>query len=106
MVAAVTTSLPEHIGGERNWDYRYCWLRDAAFTLLAFMNAGFMEEANVWQHWLMRVIAGAPPSAEPLGRLIHTAARCGHLALYALMIALPVSAFGSIVAAIDAPVSV
>ena len=60
IVAAVTTSLPEQIGGTRNWDYRYCWLRDATFTLLAFLNAGYTEEANVWQHWLMRVIAGAP----------------------------------------------
>ena len=66
IVAAPTTSLPEHIGGERNWDYRYCWLRDAAFTLLAFMNAGFMDEANVWQHWLMRVIAGAPAQIQTM----------------------------------------
>jgi len=60
IVAAVTTSLPERIGGTRNWDYRYCWLRDATFTLLAFLNAGYTEEANVWQNWLLRVIAGAP----------------------------------------------
>jgi GH15 family glucan-1,4-alpha-glucosidase len=66
MVAAVTTSLPEQIGGPRNWDYRYCWLRDATFTLLAFMNAGFMEEANVWQHWLMRVIAGSPAQVQTM----------------------------------------
>ena len=60
IVAAATCSLPERIGGTRNWDYRYCWLRDATFTLLAFLNAGFTEEANVWQHWLLRAIAGSP----------------------------------------------
>ena len=60
IVAAVTTSLPEQIGGSRNWDYRYCWVRDATFTLLAFMNAGFMEEAAMWQDWLVRAIAGSP----------------------------------------------
>ncbi len=59
IVAAVTTSLPEQIGGPRNWDYRYCWLRDATFTLLAFLNAGYLEEAMAWQHWLVRSIAGS-----------------------------------------------
>jgi GH15 family glucan-1,4-alpha-glucosidase len=58
IVAAPTTSLPEEIGGERNWDYRYCWLRDATFTLLAFMNAGFQAEAVAWRDWLMRAVAG------------------------------------------------
>jgi GH15 family glucan-1,4-alpha-glucosidase len=66
MVAAPTASLPEQIGGPRNWDYRYCWLRDATFTLLAFLNAGFLEEANAWQHWLMRVIAGAPSQLQTM----------------------------------------
>ena len=66
IVAAVTTSLPEKIGGTRNWDYRYCWLRDATFTLLAFLNAGYTEEANVWQHWLIRVIAGAPEQLQTM----------------------------------------
>ena len=66
IVAAVTTSLPEKIGGTRNWDYRYCWLRDATFTLLAFLNAGYTEEANVWQDWLMRVIAGAPEQLQTM----------------------------------------
>ncbi|HEY4275867.1 MAG TPA: glycoside hydrolase family 15 protein [Rhizomicrobium sp.] len=66
IVAAVTTSLPEQIGGIRNWDYRYCWLRDATFTLLAFLNAGYTEEANVWQHWLVRVIAGAPEQLQTM----------------------------------------
>ncbi|HEY5047783.1 MAG TPA: glycoside hydrolase family 15 protein [Rhizomicrobium sp.] len=60
IVAAVTTSLPEQIGGTRNWDYRYCWIRDATFTLLAFMNAGYLEEAAMWQNWLVRAIAGSP----------------------------------------------
>ncbi len=66
IVAAVTTSLPERIGGTRNWDYRYCWLRDATFTLLAFLNAGYTEEADVWQHWLMRVIAGSPDQLQTM----------------------------------------
>jgi GH15 family glucan-1,4-alpha-glucosidase len=66
IVAAVTTSLPEKIGGTRNWDYRYCWLRDATFTLLAFLNTGYMEEAKVWQDWLMRVIAGAPSQLQTM----------------------------------------
>jgi GH15 family glucan-1,4-alpha-glucosidase len=60
IVAAATTSLPEWIGGERNWDYRFCWLRDATFTLLAFMNLGYYEEASKWRDWLMRAIAGSP----------------------------------------------
>jgi GH15 family glucan-1,4-alpha-glucosidase len=60
IVAAPTTSLPEFIGGERNWDYRYCWLRDATFTLLAFLNAGYEEEAIQWRDWLLRAVAGSP----------------------------------------------
>lgn len=60
IVAAVTTSLPECIGGERNWDYRYCWLRDATMTLLAFMHLGYFEEATYWYKWLLRSIAGSP----------------------------------------------
>lgn len=59
IIAAPTTSLPEQFGGTRNWDYRYCWLRDATFTLLAFMNAGYYDEAKAWRDWLMRAIAGA-----------------------------------------------
>jgi GH15 family glucan-1,4-alpha-glucosidase len=66
ILAAVTTSLPEQIGGPRNWDYRYCWLRDATFTLLAFMNAGYMEEAIAWQDWLLRAIAGSPEQIQTL----------------------------------------
>jgi GH15 family glucan-1,4-alpha-glucosidase len=60
IVAAPTTSLPEHIGGVRNWDYRYCWLRDATFTLESFLTAGFTEEAGAWRDWLLRTIAGDP----------------------------------------------
>ena len=60
IVAAPTTSLPEKLGGERNWDYRYCWLRDATLTLLAFMDAGYYEEAEAWREWLVRAVAGSP----------------------------------------------
>ena len=60
IVAAPTCSLPEEIGGERNWDYRYCWLRDSTFTLFALMEAGFIEEARAWRDWLIRAIAGNP----------------------------------------------
>jgi GH15 family glucan-1,4-alpha-glucosidase len=60
MVAAVTTSLPERLGGVRNWDYRYCWLRDATFTLYALMSAGYDEEARAWREWLLRAAAGTP----------------------------------------------
>jgi len=58
IVAAATTSLPEFLGGERNWDYRYCWLRDATFTLYAMMNTGYMDEAKAWREWLVRAAAG------------------------------------------------
>jgi GH15 family glucan-1,4-alpha-glucosidase len=60
IVAAPTTSLPEHLGGVRNWDYRYCWLRDATFTLLALMYAGYRDEARAWREWLLRAAAGKP----------------------------------------------
>jgi GH15 family glucan-1,4-alpha-glucosidase len=60
IVAAPTTSLPECLGGARNWDYRYCWLRDATLSLLALMNAGYFEEARAWRDWLLRAIAGSP----------------------------------------------
>ncbi len=60
MVAAATTSLPEWPGSVRNWDYRYCWVRDATFTLYALLHAGFTEEARAWREWLLRAIAGKP----------------------------------------------
>jgi GH15 family glucan-1,4-alpha-glucosidase len=60
IVAALTTSLPEEIGGERNWDYRYCWLRDGAFTLIPLVRSGYLEEAVAWRDWLLRAIAGDP----------------------------------------------
>jgi GH15 family glucan-1,4-alpha-glucosidase len=60
IVAAPTTSLPEKIGGVRNWDYRFCWLRDATLTLLALLDAGFLEEAGAWREWLVRAVAGSP----------------------------------------------
>ncbi len=60
IIAAPTTSLPERLGGARNWDYRYCWLRDATLSLLALMNAGYYEEAKAWRDWLLRAIAGSP----------------------------------------------
>ena len=60
VVAAATTSLPEEIGGVRNWDYRYCWLRDSAFTLQALLGSGFVAEAKAWREWLVRAVAGDP----------------------------------------------
>lgn len=66
IVAALTTSLPEKIGGERNWDYRYCWLRDTSFTLLVLMRAGYTEEAVSWRRWLLRAVAGAPEQVQTI----------------------------------------
>jgi GH15 family glucan-1,4-alpha-glucosidase len=60
IVAAATTSLPEQLGGVRNWDYRFCWVRDASFTLYALMHAGYHEEARDWRDWLLRAVAGNP----------------------------------------------
>ncbi|MEO5969361.1 MAG: glycoside hydrolase family 15 protein, partial [Bdellovibrionia bacterium] len=60
IIAAPTTSLPEMIGGSRNWDYRYCWLRDATFTLYALLSSGYREEAEKWREWLIRAVAGIP----------------------------------------------
>ena len=64
IVAAPTTSLPEKLGGARNWDYRFCWLRDATFTLLALMNSGYTEEASAWHNWLLRAAAGSPANMQ------------------------------------------
>ena len=65
IVAAATTSLPETLGGTRNWDYRFCWLRDATLTLESLMRGGFYQEAMAWRNWLLRAIAGDPvPDAD------------------------------------------
>jgi len=64
IVAGITTSLPESIGGVRNWDYRYCWLRDSTFTLLALANGGYFSEAVAWQEWLLRALAGSPEQVQ------------------------------------------
>ncbi|MGE5366034.1 MAG: glycoside hydrolase family 15 protein [Betaproteobacteria bacterium] len=64
IVAAATTSLPERLGGVRNWDYRYCWLRDATFTLQAFMHLGYYDEARAWRDWVIRAIAGSPEQVQ------------------------------------------
>jgi GH15 family glucan-1,4-alpha-glucosidase len=64
IVAAPTTSLPEQLGGSRNWDYRFCWLRDATFTLIALMNCGYYEEAKSWRAWLLRAVAGDPSQVQ------------------------------------------
>ncbi|HWG17746.1 MAG TPA: glycoside hydrolase family 15 protein [Acidobacteriaceae bacterium] len=66
IAAAITTSLPEEIGGARNWDYRYCWLRDTAFTLLVLLRAGYRDEAKAWRRWLVRAVAGAPDQVQTL----------------------------------------
>ena len=64
LVAAATTSLPEEIGGVRNWDYRFCWLRDASFTLFSMMKVGYRDEAQSWRAWLLRAIAGSAQQAQ------------------------------------------
>ncbi len=64
LVAAPTTSLPEWLGGVRNWDYRFCWLRDATLTLLAMLNAGYRDEAVMWRSWLLRAVAGDPADVQ------------------------------------------
>jgi GH15 family glucan-1,4-alpha-glucosidase len=66
LVAALTTSLPEQIGGVRNWDYRFCWLRDAALILLVLLGAGYREEAKSWREWLLRAIAGSPAQMQTI----------------------------------------
>jgi GH15 family glucan-1,4-alpha-glucosidase len=64
IVAAATTSLPEQLGGSRNWDYRFCWIRDATITLYALLVAGYKEEAAAWREWLLRAVAGSPAEAQ------------------------------------------
>ena len=66
IVAAVTASLPEQIGGERNWDYRFCWLRDSTMTLSALLSSGYVEEAAAWRSWLLRAIAGDPADLQTM----------------------------------------
>src|SRR4029077_20462290 len=66
LVAAPTTSLPEQIGGVRNWDYRFCWLRDTTLSLIAMLNAGYRDEAGAWRRWLRRAVAGSPEDVQIL----------------------------------------
>ena len=87
IVAAATTSLPENFGGERNWDYRYCWLRDAALTLEAFLACGYSDEALLWRDWLLRSVAGDPDDLQIMyavdGSRDLPERELGHLAGYA-----------------------
>lgn len=69
IVAAPTTSLPEDFGGERNWDYRYCWLRDASLTLEAFLASGYTDEVRLWRNWLLRAVAGDPEDLQIMYRI-------------------------------------
>lgn len=86
IVAAATTSLPEQLGGERNWDYRFCWLRDATFTLNALLTAGYTDEAEAWRDWLLRAAAGAPDQMQVLygvaGERMCTEVELSHLIGY------------------------
>ncbi|MDE2486104.1 MAG: glycoside hydrolase family 15 protein, partial [Alphaproteobacteria bacterium] len=66
LVAATTSSIPEIAGGARNWDYRFCWLRDATFTILSLLQAGYVEEAAAWRDWLLRAVAGDPDDLQPI----------------------------------------
>src|SRR5690606_13282447 len=66
IVAAPTTSLPERLGGVRNWDYRYCWIRDATLTLYSLLNSGYRDEAIAWREWLVRAAAGRPAELQTI----------------------------------------
>ncbi|HWI34698.1 MAG TPA: glycoside hydrolase family 15 protein [Lapillicoccus sp.] len=87
IVAAPTTSLPEDVGGVRNWDYRFCWLRDASLTLEALMGSGFLEETKLWRRWLIRAVAGDPEDMQIMyavdGSRDLPEREIGHLAGYA-----------------------
>ena len=87
IVAAPTTSLPEDVGGVRNWDYRFCWLRDASLTLEALMGSGFLEETKLWRRWLIRAVAGDPEDLQIMyavdGSRDLAEREIGHLAGYA-----------------------
>src|SRR5438067_392377 len=92
IAAAATTSLPEKVGGERNWDYRYCWLRDATFTLYALMSAGYSDEARAWSDWLLRAVAGSPPQMQIMYGLAGER-RLPELELDASLLVLPLVGF-------------
>ena len=66
IIAAPTTSLPERLGGVRNWDYRFCWIRDATLTLYALLNSGYRDEALAWREWLVRAAAGRPAELQAI----------------------------------------
>ena len=69
IVAAPTTSLPEDVGGVRNWDYRFCWLRDASLTLEALLASGYLAETRLWRNWLLRAVAGDPQDLQIMYRV-------------------------------------
>ena len=77
IVAAPTTSLPEELGGVRNWDYRYCWLRDSTLVLGALLAAGYTDEAAAWRDWLLRAVAGDPADLGRIAEIVSIYPNCG-----------------------------